>query len=123
MHQVQVAAEAYATDAGGSYPPDLASMQPYFPGGGNSIGGRLGVWPNNPYVGQDNFGSPDPPDDDDSIEDVQAARAMPAGSFSDDPGGIVYDHALAPNSYAIWGCGADSRCFASGKGQLILSNQ
>ncbi len=123
MRQVQIAAESYATDAGGSYPLSLAEMQPYFPGGSNQIGGAPGTWPINPFVGGDNFGAPDPPDDDASITDVQAARAMPPGSFKDDPGGIIYDHALAPSSYAIWGCGSDGTCFGAGKGQLIMSNQ
>lgn len=121
MRSVQIAAETYATDAGG-YAPSLEDLHPYFAGGSNSVGGTPGAWPANPF-NDDNFGLPDPPDDDASITDVKAARAQPAGTFIDDPGGIVYDHALAPDSYAIWGCGGDGKCFGSGKGQLILSNQ
>jgi len=123
MRQVQISAESYATDSGGSYPPELAAMQPYFPGGSSSIGGNPGQWPSNPFVNGANFGSPDPPDDDESITDISAARAMAPGTFADDPGGVVYDHALNPSSYAIWGCGADGRCLGDGRGQLILSNQ
>ena len=61
MRTVQIAAEGFATDSGGSYadgcgnavPVNATSggCGPYFPGGGNSLGGAIGTYPPNPCTG------------------------------------------------------------------------
>lgn len=47
LRTIQIAAESYATDSGGSYPAHFHEMLPFFPGGGNLIGGAPGKLPNN----------------------------------------------------------------------------
>src|SRR5262245_4346942 len=53
MRTTQIAAEAFATDAGGTYPTDAttAGFQTYFPGGSSTQGGggTNGNWPVNPF--------------------------------------------------------------------------
>lgn len=44
----QIAAESYAADNDGIYPKGAKEMQPYLPGGGESINGNSGRWPVNP---------------------------------------------------------------------------
>jgi prepilin-type N-terminal cleavage/methylation domain-containing protein len=51
MHTAQLCAESYATDAGGTYAAGAAAIYPYYPQGGNSIGGANGKKPTNPLTG------------------------------------------------------------------------
>ena len=51
MHTGQLSSESYATDSGGSYGAASADLAPYYPGGGNSIGGAAGTFPTNPMTG------------------------------------------------------------------------
>jgi type II secretory pathway pseudopilin PulG len=54
MHAAQVCAESYATDSGGTYCATPSGLDPYFPGGGNSVNGGAGYRPRNPFTSATN---------------------------------------------------------------------
>lgn len=53
MRTSQIAAESYATDAGGVY-GTAAQLAPYYPGGDSKLGGAAGTLPTNPVSGTAN---------------------------------------------------------------------
>ena len=121
MHTAQVAAEMYATDAGGSYPATSGDTgyKSYFPGGnsnqGNSVGGN---YPVNPFLNAPQglvTGS---------VTDVQLTRSKPPGNLGSE--GAVYYNAIGTTSYAIQGAGKNPGNALSGTSAgttLVLSNQ
>jgi prepilin-type N-terminal cleavage/methylation domain-containing protein len=126
MRTTQIAAESYATDAGGTYPttvPD-ATFQSYFPGGNSSPTGPTGGnYPVNPFTN-----SPGAPSVG-AVTDVQATRAA-APTQLGTPGGIYYSPINAANgggttSYAIQGAGKQGNALGgtSPGTTLVLSNQ
>ena len=50
MRTCQIAAESSATDTGGTYPGDVTTMKPYYPGGTSTPGGTAGNASVNPFT-------------------------------------------------------------------------
>lgn len=121
MRTAQIAAESYATDAGGNYPKAVEDMKPYFPGGNSSIGGTAGNPPVNPFTNAGTW----PADGSISgtIADARAASPSSVGTA----GTVVYAPlpATAPTSYAIRGAGKSGNALGgtSSGTTLVLSNQ
>jgi prepilin-type N-terminal cleavage/methylation domain-containing protein len=129
MRTVQIASESFATDSGGSYAVDCSNglpttavvggCGPYFPGGGNSLGGKVGTYPPNPCTG--------------AIDAVPGATATLADRTSAAtaitiPVGTVNYQAVTVNSanssYAVEGGDAVGNAVAGVGGKaLVLSNQ
>lgn len=123
MHTAQVAAEMFATDAGGNYPATAGSTEykSYFPGGNsnqsNAVGGN---YPVNPFLN-----APQPLNTG-SVTDVQATRAAAPGALGSQ--GAVYYNVIGTTntSYAIQGAGKNPGNALSGTSAgttLVLSNQ
>lgn len=121
MHTAQVAAEMYATDAGGTYPVIDAKYQSYFPGGNSNQGSAAGGnYPVNP------FKNATEPLVTGSVTDVQMTRANPPGTLGSQ--GSVYYNVIGADktSYAIQGAGKNPGNALSGTSAgttLVLSNQ
>jgi prepilin-type N-terminal cleavage/methylation domain-containing protein len=121
MHTTSIAAEAYATDCAGLYPPSDAAMLPYFPGGNSSIGGVSGKRPTNPYTSV-----PDEPlyaAGLSSAADINSARATtPVAKGS--VGQVGYSQSDEGLSYAVLGTGGDGKTLSGLEGNtLVLSNR
>lgn len=120
MRTAQIAAEAYATDAAGTYPASAsdASYKSYFPGGNSSQTSPTGGnYPVNPFTG-----APEGPKAG-SVADVQAARTTAGGAVGT-KGQIEYSN-VGGTSYAIRGANKDGNPLggtAAGT-YLVLSNQ
>ncbi len=124
MRTVQIASESYATDSGGSYATDAsgAGCGPYFPGGGNSIGGANGTYPANPVSGA--AGVQPSAQGLNKSTAITAARLAAPAKCAAGAGGLTYDQADAGNSYAVTGGDATGNCVAGiGGKQMVLSNQ
>jgi len=124
MRTVQIASESYATDSGGAYGPAVANIQPYFPGGGNSIAGTLGTYPSNPVSGA--LGVAPSKQGLAVSADITALRKAKASSTkcSGSAGGLTYDQIDTGNSYAVTGGDATGNCVPGlGGNCLVLSNQ
>ena len=120
MRTVQIAAESYATDSGGSY-NNAALWKNYLPGGTNSIGGTPGVAPNNPMTGA--VGTLPPSAFADSAA-IKAARAKSADATAFASGESGYNAVDAGVSYAVTGGDANGKCVPGVGGfTLVLSNQ
>lgn len=121
MRTAQIAAEVYATDQAGVYPPDVSTpYQSYFPGGksdGVDIGTAKG--PLNPFNNKAEFPIIG------SVSDVAAARAAAPSSIGA-PGTVEYSPIAGaqPNSYAIRGAGKNGNALGglSAGTTLVLSN-
>jgi len=129
MRTCQIAAETYATDAGGQYPDNsTGAYRNYFPGGSNDQGtGTAGVMPVNPFSNKSDFtdllaGS---------VSNVKTARetdptTVSIGSVA---GQIEYspiaDATGGFSAYAIRGGNYQKKCLAgtAAKTSLVLSNQ
>ncbi len=124
MRTVQIASESYATDSGGSYGPTAVSIQPYFPGGGNSIAGGLGTFPSNPVTGAAGA-APSAQTLTTGAAIVAARKVAAAGvACAAGSGGLTYDQADAGNSYAVTGGDAVGKTVPGVGGfTLVLSNQ
>jgi prepilin-type N-terminal cleavage/methylation domain-containing protein len=122
MRTAQIAAESFATDMAGTYPTDVTSMQPFYPGGNSQVNGTPGSAPVNPFasagVGTGQFptaatlsGTP------------QALRA--GGGLTGSAGEIRYLSANPPTTYAIVGFGKEGRMLGGTAAGtfLVLSNQ
>lgn len=117
MHTCQLAAESYATDMAGVYPPANTDLAPYYPGGGNSPAGAAGNYPANPFTG-----TPTGPDATGSAN-VTTSRAAAAGSVTGTAGNVGYT-AIGTTSYGIMGYDDKGKSVAGNAGkQLVLSNQ
>lgn len=122
MHTTQIAAEAYATDTAGVFAPDPNMMGPYYPGGGNTQGGSLGVYPDNPINGASReipFAE--------TITDsagINTMRNTPPGASPGGPGQCGYAQCDAPasTSYAVTGTNDAGKRVGSATGTTVLSN-
>jgi prepilin-type N-terminal cleavage/methylation domain-containing protein len=125
MRTAQIAAESYATDAGGTYPltPTDPGYKTYFPGGGSTVGGTTGNYPVNPFTN-----IAEGPQSGLSITNVQTARATPPGPLGSS-GSVYYtlviDSGGGNTSYAIEGAGKSKNALGgtSAGTTLVLSNQ
>lgn len=120
MHTIQLGAESYATDTGGTY-GNAAQFQSFMPGGNSSATApNGGTWPTNPFTNT----SMAP--DDAGINDVagiQAARAAAPGSMSKTAGNSAYSKTGDNLSYAILGFDDGGKSIAgAGNLQMVLSN-
>jgi prepilin-type N-terminal cleavage/methylation domain-containing protein len=126
MRTTQIAAESYATDTAGAYPPTSSdsNFQNYFPGGSSSQGsGSIpGNYPLNPFTGlsaQPQSGN---------VSNVVTARSTAPGTLGT-AGQIFYNSITSTGatngSYAIEGAGKLGNALGGiAAGQtLVLSNQ
>lgn len=119
MRTAQIAAEAFATDAAGTYPPNAtdAGYQAYYPGGNSNqatpVGGN---YPVNPFTG-----SPEGPIAG-SVTNVQNARTTPGSVGS--KGQMEFSN-VSTTSYAIRGANKDGNALSGTAAGtvLVLSNQ
>lgn len=122
MRTAQIAAEAYATDKGGSYPTAVDTCyKSYFPGGGSDCQNAATNGPVNPFSSTAEWpgagtmsGSPPSPQ---NLRDT-GGETGPAGS-------VKYLSASPPTTYAIIGFGKNGQMLGGttiGK-YLVLSNQ
>ncbi len=119
MHTAQVACEASATDAGGTYPIAVDTVYlSYFPGGGSDRTTAAASGPVNPFTNVAEF-----PTAGSISGTVQSVRTNPPGASGGTRGQVVFCP-LAGSSYAILGTNKDTKALngASG-GTLVLSNQ
>ncbi|HEY9772422.1 MAG TPA: type II secretion system protein [Planktothrix sp.] len=126
MRTAQIAAESYATDAGGTYPGSATdtTYQTYYPGGSSSqSGGTAGNYPVNPFTNAQQ--SPQSF----TVANVQTARSSVPGALSS-VGSVYYAPITASNgtgvtSYAIEGAGSTGTALGgtSAGTTLVLSNQ
>jgi prepilin-type N-terminal cleavage/methylation domain-containing protein len=126
MRTTQIAAESYATDSAGAYPPSNSdsNFQNYFPGGSSTqgTGSTAGNYPLNPFTGaatQPSSGS---------VSNVVTTRAAAPAALGS--AGQIFYNSIAQNgaantSYAIQGAGKTGTALggiAAGT-TLVLSNQ
>ncbi|HEY9756181.1 MAG TPA: type II secretion system protein [Oculatellaceae cyanobacterium] len=126
MRTTQIAAESYATDSAGSYPPSNtdSNFQNYFPGGSSTqgTGSTQGNYPLNPFTGV----AQGPANG--KVADVVNARAAAPTSLGT-AGQIFYNSlaisGAANTSYAIQGAGKTGTALGgiSAGTTLVLSNQ
>ncbi len=124
MRTAQIAAEMYATDNGGNYPPSAtnAGYMSYFPGGG-SDGVTAGKAPVNPFTSVSEPPIPGP-----SVSDLATTRKA-VGTSVGTPGQIGYtpiaNTSGGTSSYAVFGAGkAGTAVSGTATGTiLVLSNQ
>lgn len=120
MHTVQVCAESYGTDSGGSYPNSPSGLGPYFPGGGNCIAGTAGFVPMNPLTGAQDPLYTETISDATSIESV---RSAPPSASPGSKGRCGYGPAASNKSYAVTGTDeGGKRCAGPHSTTLVLSN-
>jgi prepilin-type N-terminal cleavage/methylation domain-containing protein len=120
MRTAQIAAEAYASDAGGTYPPNAndPGYQTYFPGGSSSqSNGTAGYYPVNPFLNANQAPQTG------NVSNVQTTRSQPPGNLGSV--GAVYYNVIANTSYAIQGAGKTGTALGgtSAGTTLVLSNQ
>ena len=131
MRTCQIAAESYATDQAGTYPPNGldTTYSNYFPGGSSSsgTGGTPGNYPPNPFTAKPTVISPL-----NLSTTVPLARLQPPGPLTGtNPGDVAYTaitvtgSAAANTSYAIEGAGKSGNALGgtAANTTLILSNQ
>jgi prepilin-type N-terminal cleavage/methylation domain-containing protein len=120
MHTVQLGAESYATDTGGTYGV-AASFQSFMPGGNSSATAPAGgTWPVDPF---DNTSHP--PDDAGlaDVAAVQAARLAAPGAKAGLAGNVAYSKTGDNLSYGILGYDDAGKSLAgAGNKQMVLSN-
>lgn len=128
MHEVQIAAESYATDATGCFGPFAGGIDAYLPGGGHQLGGSTGQYPNNPYTGKAQAASPPTT----SFSQLAANRtATGIAATGEGAEGIVgYQPAssgtagpLTMDTYTIDGADDQVKLVLGTGGSLVLSNQ
>jgi len=125
MRTAQIAAESFATDAGGTYPATAsdAGYATYFPGGSSSqgSGGTAGNYPVNPFTNATQTPSTG------TVTNIQTSRAAAPASLGS--AGSIYYNVLASGggntSYAIQGAGKTGNALGgtSAGTTLVLSNQ
>lgn len=123
MRTAQIAAETFATDQGGTYPPTVADpYKSYFPGGesdGSTIGTAKG--PVNPFTNGNEFPITG------SVSDIQATRTAPPGNVGT-PGQVEYSPIGTPSpnvpQYAIRGAGKTGKALGGSAAgtTLVLSS-
>jgi hypothetical protein len=120
MHGVQLAAEAYGTDHGGDFSPNVELLKAYFPGGHPPT--MEGKAPINPVTKE-----PEWPIEG-TVTDVAAARAAAPGKLKAGAVeySVIYDPGHHPTSYAVRGGDGDGNAVANPRDKgstLVLSNQ
>lgn len=120
MRTAQIAAEGYATDTGGQYGATPGDIQNYAPGGGNTLSGSPGNWPDNP-VDSTTIGIDVGSGYADAASVVAARNTVGTGV----PGVVYYSGTTDKTSYAVLGYGSDGKQLTdpSGSKALVLSNQ
>ena len=119
MRTVQIAAECYATDSGGTYAGTCASGAAgnYLPGGTNTLGGTCPVGLSNPCASGTYF----PPSA--GVTVVQSQRTA-SGASTLSAGYASYDQISAGVTYAVCGSDPDKNWITGSGGKcLVLSNQ
>jgi prepilin-type N-terminal cleavage/methylation domain-containing protein len=132
MRTSQIAAESYATDAGGTYPPNATdtAYQSYFPGGSSSqgSGGTPGNYPVNPFTNAPQGPAPGGISSNTQLQQVRSQPPTTAGT----PGQVLYSPIIAGSgpgaattSYGIQGAGSTGIALGgtSASTTLVLSNQ
>jgi type II secretory pathway pseudopilin PulG len=129
MRTCQIAAESYANDAGGIYPPSSndPGFRSYFTGGNSNYqapNGR-GIYPTNPFTKQ-----PEQPEPLKIVGTVELMRTSPRPQNLGLPGQVLYAPIADPNgagytSYAIEGVGKSGAALAGAEKNTtqVLSNQ
>lgn len=125
MRTIQIAAESYATDAGGKYPKTAEELAPYFPGGQEAPGGGVaGKMPINPFSGTNDravvtVNSPS------TSAELESMRQQTSAAFTRlKPGQIGYSSVDNGKSYAITGTDENGNLISGLAGKpLILSCQ
>jgi prepilin-type N-terminal cleavage/methylation domain-containing protein len=131
MRTSQIAAESYATDAGGTYPTSSAdtAYPNYFPGGSSSqgSGGTAGNFPVNPFTNAQQGPAGGSITTSTQLQTVRAS-APPTGVGT--PGQVLYSPITAASgsgitSYGIEGAGSTGNALGgtSANTTLVLSNQ
>ena len=126
MRTTQIAAESYATDTAGAYPPNNSdqNFQNYFPGGSSTQGTNStpGNFPLNPFTGVATAPASG------SVTNVSTTRAAAPTSLGS--AGQIFYNSIAQNgaantSYAIQGAGKTGAALGgiSAGTTLVLSNQ
>lgn len=129
MRTCQIAAESYATDAGGNYPSDPTDggWKAYFPGGNsNQQSPTPGNYPVNPFTNNNEAPKSGTISSQGQLQSTRAAKPTSLGSA----GGVYYS-AIANTSgsgntsYAIQGAGKDGTALGGTAKDttLVLSNQ
>jgi prepilin-type N-terminal cleavage/methylation domain-containing protein len=129
MRTTQIAAESYATDAGGNYPPAAGDggFQSYFPGGNsNQSSPTGGNYPVNPFTSAQEAPQAG------AVTIVQTTRSSPPAPALGSAGQVKYSAIAATTggstgitSYAVQGCGKSGNALGgtSAGTTLVLSNQ
>lgn len=124
MRTAQIAAESFATDAGGSYPDNAAKFKAYLPGGSSSQDSSAvpGKDPVNPFTNAAEAIK------DGGVSNVQSTRAAAptaVGSAGNVEYSLVTDASGGKTSYAIRGAGKSGTALSgtSPGTTLVLSNQ
>jgi prepilin-type N-terminal cleavage/methylation domain-containing protein len=131
MRTCQIAAESYATDSAGYYPPSITSnFEAYFPGGNSSLANPSvppAGGPINPFDGINEWPVAG------SVSNVQTARSAAPTSSGQKSGTVIYSAitgtngstSTSPTAYAVQGSDAQ-QYFLGGLTPgttLVLSNQ
>lgn len=120
MRTAQIAAEAYATDNGGTYPTSVNdAYKSYFPGGASDGSTAAPAGPVNPFTNIAEFPVVG------SVSDISGTRAAAPAATGGQQGQVVYCPQTPPTSYAILGTGKNVKALGgtSPNTTLVLSNQ
>lgn len=119
MHTIQLGAESYATDTGGTYGA-ATDIAPYMPGGSSAVGGTAGTWPTNPF--SNTSAAPETATFADAAA-IQTSRAKATGSDTGTAGAVGYGATTDKLSYGVMGYdNAGKAVGGSGNKQMVLSN-
>jgi type II secretory pathway pseudopilin PulG len=120
-HTLQLCAESYATDSGGSYALTPQELYPYYPTGGNSIGGKPGILPSNPITGkkEEEIIALPPA----TVDALLAGDKSALDGVAASPGALGYGVTRNRQQYVVVPFGKDGvRLAGPNNGTLILSN-
>lgn len=123
MHTVQLCAESYATDSGGTYGATPSAIGPYFATGSATIGGTAGIRPQNPFTAAAN----DAVYQESGISDIAgiiSTRNSPPSASPGTSGQSGYNMCETNgSSYCVTGTDADGLRLGVSGGTTVLSNQ
>lgn len=128
MHEFQIAAESYATDAGGVYGTFTSGIDAYLPGGGNSLGGTAGNYPVNPYTAKAQAAAPSTTtyaniSTNRTTTGVAASGEGAAGIAGYQPLSSGQGGSTSNDTYTIDGADDQTKLVLGTGGSLVLSNQ
>jgi prepilin-type N-terminal cleavage/methylation domain-containing protein len=122
MHSAQLCCESYATDSGGVFANAGTALNPYFPTGGNAIGGSPGILPTNPFTGAANENLYT-----ETITESTAIQSIRTNSPTGSPGTkgqTGYNACDGGTTYVVSASDQSARRLAGpNNGTLVLSNQ